>query len=63
MIILAKPHIGGLPQSFEANVGVAPGTAFGPGGEGYFRLCYARKSEDVEEAMRRIEHWLATRSG
>ncbi len=46
----------------EANVGVAPGTAFGPGGEGYFRLCYARKSEDVEEAMRRIEHWLATRS-
>ncbi|MBV9137738.1 MAG: pyridoxal phosphate-dependent aminotransferase [Hyphomicrobiales bacterium] len=47
----------------EANVGVAPGTAFGPGGEGYFRLCYARKSEDIEEAMRRIEHWLSTRSG
>ncbi|MBV9566781.1 MAG: pyridoxal phosphate-dependent aminotransferase [Hyphomicrobiales bacterium] len=47
----------------EANVGVAPGTAFGPGGEGYFRLCFARKSEDVDEAMRRIEHWLTIRSG
>ena len=45
----------------EANVGLAPGTAFGPGGEGYFRLCFARKSEDVEEAMRRIETWLKGR--
>ena len=45
----------------EANVGLAPGTAFGPGGEGYFRLCYARKSEDVAEAMRRIEAWAAKR--
>ena len=47
----------------EANVGLAPGTAFGPGGEGYFRLCFARKSEDVEEAMRRIEAWLKGRGG
>ncbi|SEE58266.1 Aspartate/methionine/tyrosine aminotransferase [Rhizobiales bacterium GAS188] len=46
----------------EANVGLAPGTAFGPGGEGYFRLCYARKGEDVAEAMRRIETWLSSRS-
>ena len=45
----------------EANVGLAPGTAFGPGGEGYFRLCFARKSEDIEEAMRRIENWLKGR--
>jgi aspartate/methionine/tyrosine aminotransferase len=45
----------------EANVGLAPGTAFGPGGEGYFRLCFARKGEEVEEAMRRIEAWLARR--
>jgi aspartate/methionine/tyrosine aminotransferase len=47
----------------EANVGLAPGTAFGPGGEGYLRLCYARKSEDVSEAMRRIEGWLTKRIG
>jgi aspartate/methionine/tyrosine aminotransferase len=47
----------------EAKVGLAPGTAFGPGGEGYFRLCFARKSEDVEEGMRRIEDWLKGRKG
>jgi aspartate/methionine/tyrosine aminotransferase len=46
----------------EANVGLAPGTAFGPGGEGYLRLCYARKSDDVSEAMRRIEAWLTKRA-
>ena len=38
----------------EANVGLAPGSAFGAEGEGYLRLCYARKSEDLEEAVRRI---------
>jgi aspartate/methionine/tyrosine aminotransferase len=38
----------------EANVGLAPGSAFGEQGEGYLRLCYARKSEDLEEAVRRI---------
>ncbi len=26
----------------EGRVGLAPGTAFGAGGEGYLRLCYAR---------------------
>jgi aspartate/methionine/tyrosine aminotransferase len=38
----------------EANVGLAPGSAFGEAGEGYLRLCYARKAEDLEEAVRRI---------
>jgi aspartate/methionine/tyrosine aminotransferase len=38
----------------EANVGLAPGTAFGAGGEGYLRLCFARKAEDLEEAVRRL---------
>lgn len=38
----------------EANVGLAPGSAFGEGGEGYLRLCYLRKAEDLEEAVRRI---------
>ena len=37
----------------EANVGLAPGSAF-EAGEGYLRLCYLRKPEDVEEAVRRI---------
>lgn len=38
----------------EANVGLAPGNAFGDAGEGYLRLCYLRKAEDLEEAVRRI---------
>jgi aspartate/methionine/tyrosine aminotransferase len=38
----------------EANVGLAPGTAFGAGGEAYLRLCFARKAEDLEEAVRRL---------
>jgi aspartate/methionine/tyrosine aminotransferase len=39
----------------EANVGLAPGSAFGSGGEGCLRLCFARKAEDLEEAVRRME--------
>jgi aspartate/methionine/tyrosine aminotransferase len=38
----------------EANVGLAPGSAFGDAGEGFLRLCYLRKPADVEEAVRRI---------
>jgi aspartate/methionine/tyrosine aminotransferase len=38
----------------EANVGLAPGNAFGTGGEGCLRLCFARKAEDLEEAVRRL---------
>ena len=38
----------------EANVGLAPGSAFGEAGEGYLRLCYARNPQTLEEAVRRI---------
>ena len=38
----------------EAKVGIAPGYTFGPGNEAHFRLCFARKTEEVEEAARRI---------
>jgi aspartate/methionine/tyrosine aminotransferase len=38
----------------EANVGLAPGTAFGAGGEGFVRLCFARNAEQLEAAMTRI---------
>ena len=30
------------------------GSAFGDAGEGFLRLCYLRKPEDVEEAVRRM---------
>ncbi|GGH10381.1 aminotransferase [Alsobacter metallidurans] len=43
----------------DANVGIAPGTAFGAGGEQYFRLCFARRPEDIQEAARRLSAALA----
>jgi aspartate/methionine/tyrosine aminotransferase len=43
----------------EAGVGVAPGSAFGPGGEGYLRLCFGRAPEEIAEATRRLARWLA----
>jgi aspartate/methionine/tyrosine aminotransferase len=38
----------------EANVGLAPGTAFGAGGENFVRLCFARNAEQLEAAAGRI---------
>lgn len=38
----------------EANVGLAPGLAFGPGGEDHLRLCFARRGEDLEETVARL---------
>ncbi len=38
----------------EANVGLAPGTAFGPGGETFLRLCFAVSPELLGEAMVRL---------
>lgn len=42
----------------QANVGLAPGTAFGPGGEAAFRLCYLRRLDQVEEAAHRLARWI-----
>lgn len=38
----------------EAGVATVPGTAFGPGGEGYIRISYANSYEQIEEATRRL---------
>jgi len=38
----------------EAGVAVLPGTAFGDGGEGYLRLCFANSMENIEIALERI---------
>jgi aspartate/methionine/tyrosine aminotransferase len=45
----------------EASVGLAPGSAFGEGGEGFLRLCFARDPAQLEEAMRRLLGWLSRR--
>ena len=42
----------------EAGVGAAPGAAFGPGGEGHLRVCFARDPEQIAEATRRMARWL-----
>ena len=42
----------------EAGVGAAPGAAFGPGGEGHLRLCFARDPAQIAEATRRMARWL-----
>ncbi len=42
----------------EAGVALLPGTAFGSGGEGYLRLCYANSLENIEKAIQRIRETL-----
>ena len=45
----------------EHAVAVIPGAAFGPGGEGYIRCCYATSFEEVAEALERIERFIKSR--
>ncbi len=39
----------------EHKVGLAPGVAFGPGGEGHLRLCFASEVETLSRALDRLE--------
>lgn len=43
----------------EAKVGVAPGTAFGPEGEGFVRICFAVSPALAREAVARLTRVLA----
>lgn len=60
------PRIDGLADSFdfcrrlleETRVGLAPGVAFGAGGEGSVRICYAAEREILEQAMARLAGFL-----
>lgn len=45
----------------QAGVGVTPGIDFGPGGEGFLRFSYANSLENLAEALRRLEAYLAAR--
>ncbi len=61
------PRLEGLRDSFafckrlleETRVGIAPGVAFGNGGEGSVRICYASDLSVLEPAMERIGNFLA----
>jgi aspartate aminotransferase len=62
------PRVDGLDDSFsfcrrllvEQRVGLAPGSAFGSGGEGSIRLCYAAERSILEPALERLDHFLRT---
>ena len=43
----------------EANVGLAPGVAFGDGAEAYFRVCFLRSPAQLQEAMSRLNYWIS----
>jgi len=63
------PRIEGVRDSFEfcvrlleeTGVGLAPGVAFGAGGEGSVRLCFAAERGILEEALGRLERYLHRR--
>ena len=38
----------------EGHVALAPGSAFGPSGEGFVRISYATSLENIAEGLRRI---------
>jgi aminotransferase len=42
----------------EEHVAVVPGNAFGPGGEGFARMCYATEYSKIEEALHRMEKFM-----
>ncbi len=43
----------------EKQVAVVPGPAFGPGGEGHVRACYATSLDQLKTAMKRIGEFVA----
>jgi aspartate aminotransferase len=55
--------VDGMTDSFEyakqliaeTGVGLAPGRAFGPEGEGWMRLCFAAEPDTLSEALDRLE--------
>jgi aspartate aminotransferase len=63
------PKIEGLTDSFDlcrrllvqTKVGLAPGVAFGAGGEGSVRICYAAERGILEDAMARLDAFLQRR--
>ena len=41
----------------EAHVSLAPGPAYGPGGDGYIRISLAVPDERLDEAIDRLKTW------
>jgi aspartate/methionine/tyrosine aminotransferase len=45
----------------EARLGLAPGSAFGPEGEGFVRWCFASSHERLLDGVRRLRDFLSRR--
>jgi len=45
----------------KTGVGLAPGTAFGPGGQGFMRACFLRDPLQVEDAANRLSDYIRSR--
>ncbi|MBP2557471.1 aspartate/methionine/tyrosine aminotransferase [Neorhizobium galegae] len=45
----------------KTGVGLAPGTAFGPGGQGFMRACFLRDPLQVEDAANRLSDYIRGR--
>ena len=52
------PDIRSTGLTSEEKVAVIPGSAFGPGGEGFVRACYAASMKDIAEAVARMDNFL-----
>ena len=48
----------GLKLVDEANIGLAPGRAFGDAGSGFLRLCFLRSDQQLTEAVDRLVAWV-----
>lgn len=44
----------------EARLGLAPGAAFGPEGEGFLRWCFARPPAQLDDGVRRLRAYLGS---
>ena len=47
----------------EERVAVVPGSAFGAGGAGHVRACYATAFTEIEEALERVQRFVAAHPG
>ncbi|MEP0521418.1 MAG: pyridoxal phosphate-dependent aminotransferase [Hyphomicrobiales bacterium] len=48
----------GIQLVDDLGLAMSPGEAFGDGGSGFLRMCFARDHEELREASRRINEWL-----
>ena len=50
--------LNGFPDTADLGIRLSPGEAFGPGGGGFMRLCFARNHDDLRTALDSLTVWL-----